>query len=63
MSKPISVKRLKSNIENSRNRNEMIRILASTLPHNIKVNSDVKVIEGLQKRLQMVLQLQEKYCN
>ena len=41
----------------------MIRILASTLPHNIKVNSDVKVIEGLQKRLQMVLQLQEKYCN
>ena len=63
MSKPISVNRLKSNIENSRNRNEMIRILASTLPHNIKVNSDVKVIEGLQKRLQMVLQLQEKYCN
>lgn len=63
MSKPISVKMLKSNIENSRNRNEMIRILVSTIPHSIKVNTNVKVIEGLQKRLQMVLKLQEKYCN
>ena len=58
MSKPISVARLKKNIENNI---EAQKVLMRTLPYMIKHEMETlnnpKVIKGLQKRLDMVQNL------
>ena len=58
MSKPISVARLKKNIENNI---EAQKVLMRTLPymikHEMETHNNPKVLKGLQKRLDMVQNL------